>query len=378
MSAPNRAAVPPAAVPAAAAVATNRTTRVVNLRREPYDVYIGRPGQGQAGPWGNPFRLNAESQRGPVLERYRSWLQSQIAAGRISKPALAELHGKTLGCFCKPKACHGDVLAAAADQAWAELHDPANQLPPTPSPTAAPASSPTAAAPDRPNPAPEPAAKQFAPETKKQSISHAPFSLNETAPPRQPAAAAAGTAAPRRPANPNAAAAGRPNPHPNPPGGQLIFRPGADLFAQDAAYLVNTVNCVGVMGAGIALAVKQRWPACYHAYRAACRPGQLRPGQLHLWRNPLASRPGQTQGIINFPTKDDWRQPSRLEWIDQGLQALVELARQERFPSLALPPLGCGRGGLDWQQVKPLLLRHLQPLAAEGMTIIVCAPPPGR
>ena len=190
------------------------------------------------------------------------------------------------------------------------------------------------------------------------------------------------SAVPSAAANSIAAAAEAPesNPAPTAPAagsGQLTFRPGADLFAQDCAVLVNTVNCVGVMGKGLALAVKQRWPACYHAYRAACQKGQLRPGQLHLWRNPAAPRPGQPQAIVNFPTKDDWRQPSRLEWIDQGLQALVKLARQERFPSLAVPPLGCGLGGLDWRQVQPLIVKHLQPLAAEGMTIIVCAPAKG-
>ena len=97
-------------------------TVAVNLRREKYDVYIGRPGKGQAGPWGNPFRLSHESQRAAVLERYRSWLNQQIAAGRVQKTNLAQLHGKRLGCFCKPKLCHGDILAQAADAAHAELY----------------------------------------------------------------------------------------------------------------------------------------------------------------------------------------------------------------------------------------------------------------
>ena len=99
-----------------------RPTTVVNLRRQAYDVYIGRPGRGQKGPWGNPFLLKDESRRAAVLERYRQWLEQQIAQGRISKASLAALHGKRLGCFCKPKLCHGDVLAQAADAAHAELH----------------------------------------------------------------------------------------------------------------------------------------------------------------------------------------------------------------------------------------------------------------
>lgn len=95
---------------------------VVHCKREKYDVYIGRPG-----PWGNPFRLTNEEERGATLERYRAWLWQQIHGpdGEDLMYSLAELHGKTLGCWCAPHPCHGDVLAAAA--AWAykqcELRD---------------------------------------------------------------------------------------------------------------------------------------------------------------------------------------------------------------------------------------------------------------
>ena len=300
-------------------------TRVVNLRRELYDVYIGRPGKGLPGPWGNPFRLAAESQRPAVLERYRQWLEGEIAAGRISKAALAELHGKRLGCFCKPRLCHGDILAQAADRAWRELHpqpeNPADRQ-------------------NQPPEAPRQSRQTFSPETKKQSVPDAPFSASPAA---------------------------------DPPRGGIQIRPGADLFAQDCAAIVNTVNCVGIMGKGLALTVRNRYPACYNAYRAACRRGQVRPGRLHLWRN-MANRPGQARWIVNFPTKDHWRQPSRLEWIDQGLEALVELIQQEKIPSLAVPPLGCGLGGLNWAEVEPLILHYLQPLADQGTRIVVCAP----
>ena len=92
--------------------------RAVNLRKESYDVYIGRPGQGQAGPWGNPFRLGAEQQRGATLEKYAAWLEAQIQSGAIKPAALAALHGQRLGCFCKPRPCHGDLLAQAAAAAF--------------------------------------------------------------------------------------------------------------------------------------------------------------------------------------------------------------------------------------------------------------------
>lgn len=97
-------------------------TRVVNVRCERADVYIGRAGHGKDGQWGNPYRLRAGEASELVIERYRSWLWSEIRAGRVPVEELAALSGKSLGCFCKPAACHGDVLAAAAgDWAAAEM-----------------------------------------------------------------------------------------------------------------------------------------------------------------------------------------------------------------------------------------------------------------
>lgn len=95
---------------------------VVNIRSgEPYDIYIGRPGKGLEGRWGSPFRLSVNEERGATIERYRAWLWAEIGAGRISLGDLASLHGKMLGCFCKPAPCHGDVLEAAAAWAVAQL-----------------------------------------------------------------------------------------------------------------------------------------------------------------------------------------------------------------------------------------------------------------
>ena len=88
-------------------------TRIVHCKKEAYDVYIGRPG-----PWGNPFRLEGEAARGSTLATYRVWLWEQIRNGNITVADLAGLDGKTLGCWCAPRPCHGDVLASAA--AWAK------------------------------------------------------------------------------------------------------------------------------------------------------------------------------------------------------------------------------------------------------------------
>lgn len=275
-------------------------TTVVNLRREPYDVYIGRPGKGQSGPWGNPFRLESDAQRGATLQRYREWLDAQIAQGKISRQSLAELSGKRLGCFCKPQPCHGDILAAAADQAWQELHG------------------------------------------------------NGSA--HNDSTAAASSRQPNRP-----------------PAGSLEIKPGADLFAQNCAAIVNTVNCVGAMGKGLALTVKQRFPACDREYRQLCRQRQITPGSVTLWRNPRP-QPGQPQAVLNFATKDHWRQPSQMDWIEQGLPGLVELIQREGLTSVAVPPLGCGLGGLDWNAVKPRIVKAMQPLAEQGVRAVICAP----
>ena len=93
---------------------------VVHCKREPYDTYIGRgrcPRSGKPGRWGNPYRIGRDGDRGEVIERYRRWLWAEIEAGRIDPAELAALRGKTLGCWCAPEPCHGEVLAAAA--AWA-------------------------------------------------------------------------------------------------------------------------------------------------------------------------------------------------------------------------------------------------------------------
>lgn len=135
-----------------------------------------------------------------------------------------------------------------------------------------------------------------------------------------------------------------------------------DFFDTPADIRVNPVNCVGVMGAGLALAFKQRYPAMFRAYRAACTAGEVRPGKLHIWRSPW---------IVNFPTKRHWRDASRYDDVAAGLDALRTYVAPLGPVSVALPALGCGRGGLDWLRVRELIEARLDGLAA---TIIVHAP----
>lgn len=129
-----------------------------------------------------------------------------------------------------------------------------------------------------------------------------------------------------------------------------------DLLAADCDALVNAVNTVGVMGKGIALAFKKRFPEMYADYRRRCKNDELQLGEPYLYRG--AAPPA----IINFPTKGHWRSNSKLEAIDQGLAFLAERLPGWELTSIALPALGCGAGGLRWADVQPLIETHLGPL----------------
>lgn len=122
-----------------------------------------------------------------------------------------------------------------------------------------------------------------------------------------------------------------------------------DILNDEAEALVNTVNCVGVMGRGIALQFKKSWPENFKAYAAACKRDEVRPGQLFVFETGRLTPP---RYIINFPTKRHWRGKSRIEDIESGLDALVKVIRGNSITSIAVPPLGTGLGGLDWVDVK--------------------------
>jgi O-acetyl-ADP-ribose deacetylase (regulator of RNase III) len=125
-----------------------------------------------------------------------------------------------------------------------------------------------------------------------------------------------------------------------------------DILEARAEALVNTVNCVGVMGRGIALQFKNAFPANFKAYAAACKRKEVQPGRMFVFDSGELTPP---RYIINFPTKRHWRGKSRLEDIRSGLDALVDEVRARDIRSIALPPLGSGLGGLDWSDVRPLI-----------------------
>jgi O-acetyl-ADP-ribose deacetylase (regulator of RNase III) len=129
-----------------------------------------------------------------------------------------------------------------------------------------------------------------------------------------------------------------------------------NLFDSPAEALVNTVNCVGVMGKGIAYQFRRAFPATYADYQQRCMRGEIRPGQVTSFRE-------KNRLIVNFPTKRHWRSLSRLEDIEAGLQALRKLIETEGIRHIVLPPLGCGNGGLSWNDVRPAIERHLGDLA---------------
>jgi O-acetyl-ADP-ribose deacetylase (regulator of RNase III) len=136
----------------------------------------------------------------------------------------------------------------------------------------------------------------------------------------------------------------------------MITSTEGNVLASKVEALVNTVNTVGVMGKGIALMFKEAYPENYDAYREACASGKVQIGRMFV-TEPM--RLGGPKWIINFPTKKHWRQPSNLDWIVEGLADLRRVIQDHGIKSIALPPLGSGNGGLDWDDVKPLIVSAL-------------------
>lgn len=128
-----------------------------------------------------------------------------------------------------------------------------------------------------------------------------------------------------------------------------------DILESDAACLINTVNCEGFMGKGIAYQFKKKFPLNNKDYMAACRNNRLHIGTLHIFRE-------DGKIIVNFPTKDKWRAKSKMEYIHIGMKKLVEFIEANSISSVAIPPLGCGNGGLKWSEVKPVIISYLVPL----------------
>lgn len=131
----------------------------------------------------------------------------------------------------------------------------------------------------------------------------------------------------------------------------LRFTTG-NLLDADVDALVNAVNTVGVMGKGIALMFKVRFPANFKAYEAACKRKAVEVGRMFV-TEPAGV--GEPRWIVNFPTKQHWRSPSKIEWVEAGLRDLRRVIAENGIRSIAVPALGSGNGGLDWPQVRPMV-----------------------
>ncbi|MFQ5630524.1 MAG: macro domain-containing protein [bacterium] len=142
-----------------------------------------------------------------------------------------------------------------------------------------------------------------------------------------------------------------------------------NLLEAPVQTLVNTVNTVGVMGKGIALQFKEAFPDNLKVYLKACKEGWLQPGKLLVVREKTLD--GE-KVIINFPTKIEWFKKSRYEYIEEGLKELVKVIKSEKIKSIAIPPLGCGNGGLKWEKVRALMQRYLSSLT--DVEIIIYEP----
>lgn len=153
------------------------------------------------------------------------------------------------------------------------------------------------------------------------------------------------------------------------PSSPVITYLHGNLLRANVDALVNAVNCVGVMGKGIALQFKKAFPANFKAYEQACHRGEVKPGRMFVF----ATEPPATPSfLVNFPTKRHWRDPSLLDDIRTGMSSLVEEVRSRGIRSLAIPALGCGNGGLDWREVRPVIDSALRQL--DGVHVLFFAP----
>ena len=154
----------------------------------------------------------------------------------------------------------------------------------------------------------------------------------------------------------------------------ITFKQG-DLFQDQSEALVNPVNCVGVMGRGLALEFKNRFPNNFKEYNQACWNARVQPGRMLVFNT---YQPNIHRYIINFPTKRHWRDSSRIEDIRTGIQALAEEIRSRRIASIAIPALGSGLGGLRWNEVRPIIESGLRELEEARISIYEPVPAPSN
>ena len=142
----------------------------------------------------------------------------------------------------------------------------------------------------------------------------------------------------------------------------MITYKDTTVFNVGAQTIVNTVNCVGVMGAGLALEFKLRFPGMYKDYVEKCNKKEVVIGKPYIYK-------GSYPLIMNFPTKKHWKYPSKFEWLQQGLEYFVENYKEYGITSIAFPRLGCERGGLDWREVKDLMEKYLKNVDVD---VVIC------
>jgi O-acetyl-ADP-ribose deacetylase (regulator of RNase III) len=148
----------------------------------------------------------------------------------------------------------------------------------------------------------------------------------------------------------------------------MIIHTTGNILQSNAQALVNPVNCVGVMGKGLALQFKRAFPSYFRCYKDACRKNLVRPGKMYVH---LHDQPPYTI-IISFPTKTHYKQPSVYGYISDGLTDLVNVIQERSIKSIAIPALGCGNGGLVWETIKHYIEKKMEPL--EGVDIYVYNP----
>lgn len=141
----------------------------------------------------------------------------------------------------------------------------------------------------------------------------------------------------------------------------IMCKPTDDIFLSGADALVNPVNCVGVMGAGLAAVYKKRYPSMFKEYKEVCSLGKLQLGKLHIYKVD------EFLTIVNFPTKVDYREDSVLGSVETGMEALQQWTEtaKKRVKSIAIPALGCGLGGLEWSVVEPVILKYAETLPCD-------------
>ena len=152
----------------------------------------------------------------------------------------------------------------------------------------------------------------------------------------------------------------------------ITYKTG-DILTEDVEAVVNTVNCVGIMGRGIALQFKNVFPENFRAYAAACKQELVQPGRMFIYDTGELTNP---KYVINFPTKRHWRGKSRMEDIESGLVTLASDIRERRIKSIAIPPLGCGLGGLNWRDVRSRIESALGEI--DGLQVVVFEPDQGK